>query len=63
MVESVRTAKKMVESNSWKGYFNGYWGDLAKANTEEEITQFVRNTASTSAYFLLHYRLRHLILI
>jgi hypothetical protein len=46
MVESVKAVKKIAESESWKGYFKGYWGDIANANTDQEIIKYVRNTAS-----------------
>jgi hypothetical protein len=43
MITAIKAARKFVESRSWKGYFNGYWGNVASAKTDAQLVDFVRN--------------------
>jgi hypothetical protein len=47
MVSSVKAARKFVSSNAFKGYFKEFYGAVAKANTDAEIEQYVRNNGGT----------------
>jgi choline dehydrogenase-like flavoprotein len=47
MVEAVKTAKRFLSGEAWKGYVLEPYGQLATANTDEEIAKYVRDTSST----------------
>lgn len=47
IVVAVKTAKRFMAARAWRGFVIAPWEPLASANTDEEITQYARNHAST----------------
>ena len=47
IVAALKTAKRFLTAQAWKGFVGDPWVDLASANTDEELVQYARNHAST----------------
>lgn len=47
MRESVKAVKSFVSAKAWSDYIIAPFGELANANTDAEIDQFVRDTTTT----------------
>jgi len=54
IVAAIKLAKQFVTAEAWKGFVGALWGDLASANTDEEIIQYARNYASRYVEILDH---------
>jgi len=46
MVAAVKVAKRFIAARAWQGFVSTPWEPLASANTDEEITQYVRDYSS-----------------
>lgn len=47
MVEAVKAAKRFISAKAWTGYIQGAFGELATANTDAQLEQYVKNNAAT----------------
>ena len=47
IVAAIKAAKRFMTAEAWGGFVIGAWGPLVSANTDEELTQYARNYAST----------------
>lgn len=47
MREAIKSARRFMAAPAWKGYVLEEFGQSAQAQTDEEVEQYARNTAST----------------
>jgi len=47
LVEAVKASRRFLSASAWKDYVIGAYGDLANANSDDEIVKYVRNNAGT----------------
>jgi choline dehydrogenase len=52
IVKAFQAMVKIVESKSWKGYFQGYLGSLANVKTEKQIINYARQNAGSVWHFV-----------
>ena len=57
IIAALKAAKRFLTAEAWKGFIGVPWADLASANTDEELVQYVRNNALTYVEILGHFAL------